>query len=449
MPTSSTKKSIRQASSVRHTRSIQYDHRLHPPGAPPSDEFTKRLTDLVYPAVLDTLGEFRMRGLRERILTLPVMVALVLAMVWRQLNGVAELTRLVQQELVFWVPPLKVSVQALEQRLRSLPAELFQKVLDQVLPRLHEAWPQRQRPLPAAIAWAQAHFSQVLVCDASTLDALMRKVGLLRGQEDHPLAGRITALLDLPSRLPWRIWFESNPNASEQRHWPKLVAAIPAGALLLFDLGYTNFSMFLQLSVAHVTWITRAKKNLAHTVKQVLTHSSGIRDSLVIIGEGEDRQTVRLIELFFRGTWYRYLTNELDPARLPADKAVSLYRQRWRIEDTFLIVKRLLGLAYFWGGSQNTVELQLWATWLLYAVLVDLTDRVAEALRQPFDAISMEMVFRSLYYVAEACHRDPNTKVITYLAAHAKLLGIVKRRQPNQSYPKGSIDNEDKTLTCY
>ena len=44
---------------------------------------------------------------------------------------------------------------------------------------------------------------------------------------------------------------------------------------------------------------------------------------------------------------------------------MALYRQRWRIEDAYAIVKRLLGLAYFWCGAQNAVELQLWATWLL------------------------------------------------------------------------------------
>jgi IS4 transposase len=113
-----------------------------------------------------------------------------------------------------------------------------------------------------------------------------------------------------------------------------------------------------------VTWITRAKKNLAYTVERVLVHSATVCERLVSIGQGEDRQTVRLIELYFRGTWYRYLTNELNPVHLPAAYAVALYRQRWRIEDAFLIVKRLLryrsmGLAYFWGGAQNTVELQL------------------------------------------------------------------------------------------
>src|SRR5207249_6518342 len=39
------------------------------------------------------------------------------------------------------------------------------------------------------------------------------------------------------------------------------------------------------------------------------------------------------------------------------------------IEDAFNVVKRLLGLAYFWTGSENGVTVQLWATWLLYAVL--------------------------------------------------------------------------------
>jgi hypothetical protein len=115
------------------------------------------------------------------------MVALVLALIWRQLSGVAELARLVQQELVFWVPPLKVSAQALESRLRCLPAELFRQVFEQVLPPLHAAWPQRRRPVPTVIAWACAHFSRVLVCDASTLDALLRKVGLLQGRLSHPL----------------------------------------------------------------------------------------------------------------------------------------------------------------------------------------------------------------------------------------------------------------------
>ncbi len=197
--------------------------------------------------------------------------------------------------------------------------------------------------------------------------------------------------------------------------------------MLIFDLGYTNFAIFAHMTQRDITFITRAKRNLAYGLERPLRRSSAVHDSLVWIGSGEERQLIRLIEVLYKGTWYRYLTNELDLSRLPTEYVVALYWQRWRIEDAYAIVKRLLGLAYFYGGAQNAVEMQVWATWLLYAVLVDLTDAVAEALNQPFAAISMEMVYRSLYYFTQAYQRGQATDVVAFLATNAKLYGIVKR----------------------
>jgi hypothetical protein len=234
MPTSSTRKPARKASSVRHTRAIQRDRSRHSPAAPPATVIAARLTELVQPAAFATVGLFRSYGLRARLLTLPVMVALVLTMIWRQVSGVLELSRIVQQEVVLWVAPLHVSAQAIEQRRRCLPAQLFRQVLLQVLPKLHAAWPQRQRPLPAALTWGRAHFTRILTFDGSTLDALMRKVGLLRECAQHPLAGRMTAWLYVCSRLPWRVWYEPDAQANDQRCWPHILAALPPGALVLF-----------------------------------------------------------------------------------------------------------------------------------------------------------------------------------------------------------------------
>jgi hypothetical protein len=100
----------------------------------------------------------------------------------------------VQQEALWWVPPLRrLSQQALAQRLRTLPAELFLRLLCRLLPVFHARWQARQRPLPAVIAWARTRYTQLLICDGSTLDALLRKVGLLQELPTHPLAGRMTA----------------------------------------------------------------------------------------------------------------------------------------------------------------------------------------------------------------------------------------------------------------
>ena len=86
-----TSKSSSKASTVRHTRAIQRDRSKRPPSPPPDAAVTERLTELIHPATLAQVDHFRALGLRERTLTLPVMVALVLSLVWRQVASLAEL----------------------------------------------------------------------------------------------------------------------------------------------------------------------------------------------------------------------------------------------------------------------------------------------------------------------------------------------------------------------
>jgi hypothetical protein len=431
----------KKRSSVRHTRAIQRDRSKRPTVAPPPEQVEQQLTALIHPATLAQLAHFHQLGLRARLLTLPVMVALVLSMLWRQIGSVQELVLLLGSEGFLWTSPVQVSQQALSQRLLTFPAGLFQAVFAAVLPQWHARFAARKRPLPPVIAWAQARYTALLVVDGSTLDALLRKVGLLREARTNPLAGKMTALLDLASRLPRQLWYEPDPKASDQRAWPQILAALPAGALLLFDRGYTDFQRFLALTRAQVTWITRAKAKLRFTVSDVLVNTALVRDRLGWIGTGADRQQVRLVEVLVGGKWYSYLTNELDPARLPAPELVGLYGHRWGIEEAYAIVKRLLGLAYFWVGSENGVQLQLWATWLLYAVLVDLTDAVAEALGEPVSVLSLEMVYRRVYFFAQAFHRGEAHDLVAYLADKARWLRLLKakRKPPAHEWPALSL----------
>jgi hypothetical protein len=277
------------------------------------------------------------------------------------------------------------------------------------------------------LAWARENYRAVLAVDGSTLDALVRKVGLLRDSETFPLAGKMMAVLDLCSWLPHDLWYNQDALAHDQRFWPDILTAIPEGALLLFDLGFTNFAMFMQMT--HFTFITRAKVNLSFCVCCVNQWTPNVRDMLGWIGSGDTRQLIRLVKIRYQGVWRSYLTNELNPLHLPAEYIAALYLLRWRIEDAFNIAKRLLGLAYFWNGSQQGIRLQIWATWILYAILVDLVDDVAEALDRPFADISIEMVYRSLYYFAQAYQRGEADDLVAYLVENADILGIVKQRR--------------------
>ena len=309
-----------------------------------------------------------------------------------------ELARIVQEEAVLWEQPRKVRQQALSQRLTSLPADLFLKVLQSVLPEMQERWFRRERPLSDELRWATECYRAVLSVDGSTLDALVRKIGLLQDMPENPLAGRMAALLNLCTRLPEKIWYESDSKAHDQRLWGDILSVLKAGSLLIFDKGYINFTIFNQLTQAKIKFITHAKTNLVYNLERAIVQSASVHDYLVWIGKEETRQKIRLIEVQYRGKWYRYITNELDDKKLPTVYVVALYWQRWRIEDAYNIVKRLLGLAYFWCGAQNAIEMQVWSTWLLYVVLIDLTDAVAEALSKPLSAISIEMVYRNLYF---------------------------------------------------
>lgn len=422
------KRQRKKKSTVRHTRAIQRDRSKRPVIAPPDEEVQQRMKELLMPAIEAQKELYKKLGLRNRTLTLSVMVAIVVSMIWRQLgSGGSEVSRLLCSEGLLWVPVLHVSQQAISERLRVLPSVLFLRILWHILPVLHERWQTRQRPLPPLLAWAQERYTAVLAADGSTLDALLCKVGLLRDCDRHPLGGKMMAMLDLCSWLPRAIWYDEDAKASDQRFWPQILGAIPAGALLLLDLGFTNFKMYAQITNA--TFVTRAKDNLSFQVKTVYLRTRQVQDLLIWIGKGDSRQLVRLVKVRYEGQWYRYLTNELDPDVLPAPYVAALYRQRWRIEDAFNVAKRLLNLAYFWTGSQHGIQFQIWVTWTLYAILVDLTDMVAKVLARPFVDISMEMVYRGLYYFSRAFERGEATDPATYLAVNASWLGIIKRRR--------------------
>ena len=272
----SEEKQPRKASSVRHTRAIQRDRSKHSITPPSDEQIRERLTEIVHPATLAQVDYFHKLGLRERtlglMLGLIVMVGFMLDMIWRQIGGVNEMVRLIQTERVLWVSPRKVSQQAFSQRLTSLPAQLFLNMLLSVLPLLQQRWAERKRPLSPEIAWAQERYSAVQVVDGSTLDALIRKIGLLKDLPQNPLAG---------NRLPSHIWYESDPKARDQRFWPQILAVLKTNSLLIFDLGYINFEVFAQWTLASVKFIPRAKSNLVYTFERAILNTARVHDSLV------------------------------------------------------------------------------------------------------------------------------------------------------------------------
>ena len=415
-------------------RNPDHVRRVNVPG-PQDETLLAQFEELVSPAIYAQSAYYRSLGMRDRILNLPLMVAAILAMLWRQIPSVCELTKTLNREGVLWMRPVKVSQPALSTRLLTFPAELFEKVFLTLLPKLQERWRGRKRPIPEAVRCALQHFWHIYSVDGSALEALFRKLDALKDTPVGALAGKICTVIDLATRLPVQCWYVAEALAHDTQFEAQILSMVCAGTLWIFDRGFYDFTFFDDLIERGGHFITRIKSNAVITVEQVLCKTAEVRDSLITLGgeNGTCQHRLRLIEVRYGTTWYRYLTSVLDPALLPANVVADLYRRRWRIEEAFNTVKRLLNLAYLWTGSLNGILLQVWATWLFFALLVDLGDAVAEELMLPFDRISLEMVFRGLYHYTQAHHRGEATDPVKYLAAPENQdLGIVKRIRKKQ-----------------
>jgi hypothetical protein len=281
---------------------------------------------------------------------------------------------------------------------------------------------------------AQRHFAHLWAVDGTTLEAVFNKVGLRR-LDPHPQPGGVVeALVDVVTKLPVALWCEANPAAHDLRFRERIQAALPPRTLLVMDRGFYAFPFFDWLTAHNHGFIIQARTLTAFEVRTTLFATPRLRDAVIDLGRYRSNpctHPVRLIEVHIGSTWRRYLTNVLDPTVLTPADVVDLYGRRWRIEEAFGIVKRLLGLSYLWSGAVNAIELQVWATWILYSVLIDLTDAVAEALDQPLDALSREMTYRGLYHFATAFARGEASDPVVYLAAQPDL-AIVKRTRPKR-----------------
>ena len=401
---------------------------------------SQQMEELVKPCIYNQLAYYRSLGMRARILSLPLMLAAMLTLVWRQVPSVRELNRMLARENLLWAKATCVSQQALSQRLLTFRAEIFERVLADLLVILNQRWHRRQnRPLALSLAHTDQYFKQMWIVDASTLEALFRKLKSLEDSTLGKLGGRICAVVDLKTRYPVQTWFDERPYAHESNFVSDLLKLITPKTLLILDRGFWNYSLFEKLILAQSDFITRLKSNAKYESISILSQSSTHRDTLVRLGTGYQGNPIldlRLVEIRHGRSWYRYLTSVLDPHILPPYVVGDLYSRRWRIEESFLLLKRLLGLSYLWTGSVNGIKLQLWASWLFYAVLIDLSDEVADELTLPFDSISVEMVFRGIYHFTQALNQGNATDIVAYFTApENRDLGIVKTLRPKRAKP--------------
>ncbi len=400
--------------------------------SPPIEEIQRRIGKSLTPnSFAAARGQFKALGLRERILTLPVMVCFVLSLVWRRIASVSELLRILEREGLFDIEPLHVTKQALSQRLDKLPAAVFLAVFNEALQEIAKQ-PVASTPVCPELAAIRHKFPVCYVADGSTLEALRKQLKEHREEAQTRLGGKMIGVIDVYTRRGVRTWYGTKATANDKSFSHEISEFLVKGSLVIFDTGFFSFPLFDHLTDERKFFVTRLREKTAYKVVEVLSEGQYYRDEIVECGvyrSNPCRHKLRIVSVLWGHLWYRYVTNVLDDNQLSAREVCHLYRRRWRVEEAFLLTKRLLGLSYFWSSSQNSIEIQVYATWLFYAVLTSVCTEVASALSQPVERISVEMVFRSFYHFNRAREMGEDPVLITFLAKHAKLFGLVKEER--------------------
>jgi Transposase DDE domain len=344
-----------------------FRHRSQIP-MPAVAEVEQRRLDVLTPSLLaprqlerqDPRQPQRLIRMRQRLLTLPVIVAIIVSLVWRRVPSIAEVQKVLAREGMLGVAPLQVSAQAITNRLDVLPAAVVGQLLAEVCARLHAHAP----PALPHPSWepVRQHFARLALVDGSTLEALRKTTQGLRERTGLVLGGKMLVMVEAFSHRPLWPLYTDDAAAHDQRFAAEILAALPVGGLLVFDLGFFSFLWFDDFTASDRVFVTRMREKTADRTVQELRRSPHSRDELIQVGQyrsNPGQPPLRMVSVLWPGVWYRYLTKVLDPQVLSARQVCELYRRRWRIEDAFALTTRLLDLAYVWTGSTHAVQLQI------------------------------------------------------------------------------------------
>jgi hypothetical protein len=364
-----------------------------PPPTPVVGQIESFLEELVTHLIPDPVEP---KPGRPRILPALALWGGVLVCVLRGYRSQLALWRLLTQRGLWSYPRFPVTDQAVYKRLDSAGpsplATLFTQVRDVLAERLA---PYVQHDLVPFAAGVYA-------LDQTRLDPVARLLEPLRGlpcADPALLPGTLAGVFDL-RRQQWQsIHLTADPHVNERTAARSLVADLPAGSLLLADLGYFGFKWFDELTDAGVWWLSRLTRTATYEVVHTSYEDGDTLDALVWLGRyraDRAQHLVRLVQYRRGQTLHRYITNVRDPHTFPLAMITQTYARRWDIELAFRLVKQHLGLRLLWGARRQLIVHQVWAVLIIAQILHALRLEIAgQAGVDPFE-VSLPLLVESV-----------------------------------------------------
>jgi hypothetical protein len=392
--------------------------------APPDPALVDRvealLCELVTALIPDPVAPGRHRG-RPPVLPALLLWSGLLVCVLRRATSQRELWRLLSSAGLWHFPAVPVSDDAVYKRLGAEGAAalegLFADLTALLLARLDGLADRTLAPFAA----------EVVALDETTLDRVARRLPALRGAppgDARLLPGKLAGVFDVRRQLWRELRHLPDARQNEKAAARDLAAALPAGSLALFDLGYFAFPWFDDLTDAGQWWVSRLRERTSHRVIHVFYQEGETLDALVWLGKhraDRAKHAVRLVQFRQGGALRRYVTNVRDPGLLPLAEVARLYARRWDIEMAVNLVKTHLGLHLLWSAKAPVVQAQAWAVLVVAQVLQALRGEVAARAGADVFEVSLPLLVRYLPLYARR-GLDP----VAAFVADGRRLGFIR-----------------------
>jgi len=349
---------------------------------------------------------------RPRVLPSMCLWTGMLVCVARGFSSQLDLWRLLSSGDLWLYPRFPISDQAVYKRLEQEGTAPLQHLFEGVSKLLAQRLAPLQDKTLAPFAKA------VLALDESTLDKIARLLPALRGAPKGSkllLPGKLAALFNLRIQQWRHIQHIDNPDQNCKVAARSMLQDVEEESLVLIDLGYFSFELFDWLTTRKIWWVSRLRVGtsyeLIHRFYDRCDEAGKVEvfDGLVWLGAYRaDRagHAARLVQFMAGNTQYQYITNVLDPGKLPIEEIARLYARRWDIELAFKLVKRHLGLAMLWSAKSVVIQQQVWAVLIISQILQGLRMEVAGRAGAEVYDVSMELMVRYMPQYAYMGH-DP------------------------------------------
>lgn len=225
-------------------------------------------------------------------------------------------------------------------------------------------------------------------------DELLARMGRAN-KPDSPPALWVTALVHLTTGVPWS-WQLGKGTASERDHLRRLLASLPAWALIVADAGFNGYELAAAMLAVETSFLIRMSSSVQLFVDEAVDVER-FGQGLVKYWPQEARRqklpplSLRLIRVRGRrkakgrgrraDVWL--LTNVLCARRLSAQQAARFYRLRWENEGLFRTYKRTLAKVHLVSRTVRTVHREAYGSLLACQLLLA---QGAWAVRQPAGA---------------------------------------------------------------